>query len=135
MTMSGTAAVGAGLVLSGVAVFQLGLVFGLPLGEATLGGRAPTTDGVLAAGFRVVPAVSVLVLFLAAWIILARAGVLAPGPFGDRLLFWATWSIVGFLVLNTVGNLAAPHPVERWVMGPASLLVAALGSVVALSAD
>lgn len=135
MTVAATAAVGAAVVLAGVAAFQLGLALGLPLGEATLGGRAPTRDGVLSGGFRLIPAVSVLVLVLAAWIVLARAGVVAAGPLGHRFLVGATWGLVAFLALNTVGNLAAPHPVERWVMGAASLVVVLLCSVVAISAE
>lgn len=125
------AAVAAGVLVAGVAGFQLALALGLPLGEATLGGRASTTNGVLTGPFRLVAAVSAFVLILVAWIVLARAGVVGSGPFGDTFVAWATWTIFVFLVLNTVANFAAPHPVERWVMGTITLVVAGLVGIVA----
>lgn len=134
MTIIQTAAVGAGVLISGVAVFQLALAIGLPLGDATLGGRAPTVDGVLSSWFRIIPAVSAVVLILVAYVVLARAGVVSGGPLGDTFLVWATWAILGFLILNTAGNLAAPHPVERWVMGSITLAVASLVGVIVLRA-
>lgn len=37
-----------------------------------------------------------------------------------------------FLMLNSAANFAAPHPIERWVMGPITLTLVVLGSFVAL---
>jgi CubicO group peptidase (beta-lactamase class C family) len=133
MTAAQTAAVGAGVLIAGVAVFQLALALGMPLGDATWGGRAPTTNGALALSFRPVAAVSAVVLGGVAWLVLARAGVVGAGPVGDSLLVWATRVILGFLVLNTVANFAAPHPVERWVMGSVTLVTAVLVAVVAFA--
>lgn len=96
--------------------------------------EAPTTDGVLSPSFRAVAAASAVVLGLVVWVVLARAGVVGTGPMGKTFLTWATWGLVGFLSLNTVANLAAPHPVERWVMGSITLTVVALVSLVALRA-
>lgn len=132
MTSVQTAAVGASLLVAGVAAFQLALSFGLPLGEATLGGRAPTVDGVLTANFRGLAVVSALILVGISWVILARAGVVSTGPLSDTFVIWATWGILGFLVLNTVANFSAPHPVERWVMGSITLVIAVLVGVTAL---
>lgn len=134
MTSVQTAAVGAGILICGVAVFQAALALGLPLGEATLGGRAPHVDGVLSGWLRLVPAISAAVLLGAAWIVLVRAGVVSGGPLSDVLVLRTTWGLVGFLALNTVGNLAAPHPVERWVMGSLTIAIVALVGVVALRA-
>jgi hypothetical protein len=128
------AAVGAAVLCAGVAAFQLGLALGLPLGEATWGGRATTRDGVLSPGFRVAAAASAGFLGLIAWIVLARAGVVGAGLLGERFLTPATWMILGFLVLNAVGNFAAPHPLERWVMGPVALAAAVLVGSVAFGA-
>lgn len=132
MTSIQTAAVGAAVLIWGVAAFQLALAMGLALGEATLGGRASTVEGVLTSGFRTLALLSALVLVLVAWIVLARAGVVTAGPVGARFLTWATWGLLGFLVLNTVGNLAASHPVERWVMGSVTMVTAVLVGAVAL---
>ena len=128
------AAVGAAVLIAGVAVFQAALALGFPLGDATLGGRARTEAGVLTTGFRALAVVQAILLILVAWIILARAGVTHIGFLGDGFLLWATWGILGFLILNTLANLSAPHPVERWVMGSITFVVAVLTRVVAFRA-
>jgi hypothetical protein len=133
-TVAQTAAVGAAILVAGVAVFQIALAAGLPLGEATWGGRAPTTDGALIGASRLVAAVSGLILIGIAWVVLARVGVVSSGPLSDTTIIRATWVIVGFLVLNTLANLTAPHPVERWVMGSITFVTAVLLVVVALRA-
>ncbi|MEX0763134.1 MAG: hypothetical protein WD333_11965 [Dehalococcoidia bacterium] len=127
-------AVGAGVLIAGIAVFQAALALGLPLGEATFGGRTPTQDGVLSPGFRAIAAINGVILILTAGIVLAQAGVIGIGSLNDRVVFWAMWGIVGFLILNTIGNLAAPHPVERRVGGSITLVVAILCGVIALRA-
>jgi hypothetical protein len=110
------------VLIAGVSVFQLTLSLGLPLGSATWGGRAPTVNGALATSFRPVAAVSAVVLLGIAWLVLARAGVVGGGLLGDTALAWAAWAILGFLVLNTVANFAAPHPwsVGSWDRSPSS---------------
>ena len=125
-----TAAVGASVLIAGVAVFQLALALGLPLGEATLGGRAPTNNGVLQANFRALAGLSSVILVGVAWIALARADVIGAGPLGDTFVRRATWGILAFLVLNTLANFAAPHPVERWVMGSITLVTVVLIGIV-----
>jgi hypothetical protein len=67
---AGTAA----LLMAAVVAFQLALAAGLPLGEATMGGRAATVDGVLQPPFRAIAGASAVVLSLAAWVVLGRAG-------------------------------------------------------------
>ena len=134
LTAVQVAAVGAAILVTGVAMFQAALALGLALGGATFGGRAPHVDGVLTAGFRAVAGASAIVLLAIAWLVLARAGVVARGPVEDGVVVGATWVVLVFLVLNTVGNFSAPHPVERWVMGPVTLAVAALVAVVATRA-
>jgi formate hydrogenlyase subunit 4 len=52
---------------------------------------------------------------------------------GGAALVWVTWGIVAFLALNTLGNLSATHPVERWVMGSMTLVLAGLALFIALS--
>lgn len=118
-----------------VAVFQAALALGLPLGHATLGGRARTRNGVLTGGFRALAAAQAMVLLLLAWVILARAGVADIGFLGDSALRWAVWGILWFLILNSVADLTAPHAVERWAMGSITLIVAVLTAVVAFGAQ
>jgi hypothetical protein len=128
------AAIGAAVLIGGVAIFQIALAIGLPLGEATMGGSAPTVDGVLSPAFRVVALLSAGILIGVAWVVLARAGVVSTRLVSDRALVWLTWGIVAFLMLNTVGNFSAPHPVERYVMGSITLLLVLLCGFVALRA-
>jgi hypothetical protein len=73
------------------------------------------------------------VLGLAAWVVLARAGVVAPGPepFAIRA---ATWVFAGFFFLNAVGNVTSQSRVERYVMTLVVLFVGVCFIMVALSA-
>jgi hypothetical protein len=134
MTIVELVAVSAAVLLCAVAVFQVALAVGAPWGEATLGGRAATVDGVLTFPFRLLAAISALVLVAAAGIILTRAGVIDCGLLGDSTVFWMTWGIVGFMALNTLGNASARHPVERWVMSSITLVVTIFCAIVALRA-
>lgn len=127
-----TASIATAVLVFGVAAFQAALALGAPLGGAVFGGRAPTRDGRLTGGFRVVAAVQAMFLLLLAWVFLARTSVVAVPVLSDGTLVWLTWAIVVFLLLNSVANFAAPHPVERWVMGPIALALVVLGSFVAL---
>jgi len=126
-------AVVAAALLAAVAVFQAALVLGAPWGEATQGGRASTMDGVLTSGPRALAAVSACLLLFSAWIVLARAGVVANGPLGDRFVRVAAWIVAALLAVNTIANLAGRHPFERWVMGTVSLGAMLLAAVVARS--
>ena len=47
---------------------------------------------------------------------------------------WVTWAVVVFLILNTVANSIAPHPIERWVAGSVTLALSGLGLFIALRA-
>lgn len=134
LTAIQTAAVAAAVLAAGVAMFQLALAAGAPLGDAVLGGNAPTHDGVLTPPFRTLAGIQSIFLMLLGWVLLARASVMTIPLLGSSTLTWITWVIVVFLALNTVANLAAQHPVERWVMGSITLLLTAIGLAVALRA-
>lgn len=127
-----TAAVAAAVLIAGVAVFQLALAMGAPYGEAVFGGNAPTQSGVLTAPFRALAVVQAIVLVLLGWVLLARAQAVAIPLLGARPLVWITWIVVAFLILNSVANFTAPHPIERWVMGSVTLVLSGLGLFIAL---
>lgn len=129
-----TASLVAAVLIAGVAAFQVALALGLPLGGAVFGGKAPTDDGVLTPRFRGLALVQAVILLLMGWILLARTAVVTIPLLSGDTLVWLTWVIVAFLALNTVANLSAPHPVERWLMGSITLTVLALGLFIALSA-
>ena len=123
----------AAVLLTAVIGFQVALAAGLPLGQATMGGRASTSDGVLDPPFRLMAVGSAVVLVLAAWIVLARGGVL-PIFLDDRALAVGAWVVVGFLALNTVSNLSGRHPLERWGMASITLVAGLLIAYVAYTA-
>jgi hypothetical protein len=133
VTLAEAAVVLAAVLLTAVIAFQVALAAGLPLGQATMGGRASTSDGVLDPPFRLMAVGSAVVLVLAAWIVLARGGVL-PIFLDDRALDVGAWVVVGFLALNTVSNLSGRHPLERWGMASITLVAGLLIAYVAYTA-
>lgn len=132
MDLPQLAAVLASVLVAGVALFQVALAAGAPYGEAVFGGKAPTEAGVLTGTFRALAVAQALVLVLLAGILLARADVVTTTLVSAGTLRWLTWVVFGFLVLNTAANLTAPHPIERWVMGPTTLVLSALTLIIAL---
>jgi hypothetical protein len=133
MTPVELAAVAAAALIAAVIAFQVALTAGLPLGEATMGGRAPTVDGVLEPRYRAIAAGSAVILALAAWIVLGRAGMV-PVFVDGQALAWATWIVAGFMALNTLTNLSGRHPLERWGMASITLLAGLLVGYVAYAA-
>ncbi|MEA2651806.1 MAG: hypothetical protein QOI85_1527 [Chloroflexota bacterium] len=133
MTNVELAAIAAAVLLTSVSAFQVALAAGLPLGEATMGGRASTVDGVLEPQYRVIAVGSAIVLLLTAWIVLARAGTL-PAFLSGQALVWTAWVVVGFLAMNTLTNLSGRHPLERWGMASITLLAGLLVGYVAFAA-
>ncbi|MDJ0925866.1 MAG: hypothetical protein QNJ77_15050 [Acidimicrobiia bacterium] len=124
--MEAAAVLVGGILLQVVAGFQVALAFGAPWGEHAYGGRAQTVNGRLPPAYRVMSAAAVPILLLAAWIILAKADLVRGG---DGWVDVAVWFVFGYLVLNTVGNLASSSKIERYLMGTVSA-VAAVGTLV-----
>lgn len=121
------AALGAAGVCVAFAGIQVALAAGAPLGEHVWGG---TQDRVLPTGMRVVAGGSAVALTTMATIVLRRAGLVGQPA---RWLSPATWTIAGFLALNTVGNLASTSRVERFGFAPATAVAAGLTAIVARS--
>ena len=120
------AALGASAILLGFAGLQIALAAGAPLGEHVWGG---TQERVLPTGMRVAAGGAAIALTAAAGVVTRRA---TGRP--ARWLSAATWAVAGYLALNTVGNLASPSDIERWLFGPATAIASALTAVVALRA-
>ncbi|MBN8233982.1 hypothetical protein JF544_01940 [Halobacillus kuroshimensis] len=101
-----------------VAVFQLLLASGLPLGEAAMGG----SHRVLPANLRVASALNALLLVFMAGIVLQHAF-----QFSDLLRFLPTtilmWVIIIFMGINTLMNLISRSKKERLIMTPISGLL------------
>jgi len=120
-------ALAAAIVLGLLIYFQLALAAGLPLGRAAWGGHYR----VLPARLRWASLGATGLLALAIWIVLARAGLVAPGS--ERLpVRIAGWIFAAYLAMNTVGNLLSKSPIERAVMTPVSTFLALCFVIVSL---
>jgi hypothetical protein len=109
--------VAAACLIGVVVVFQLALAAGAPWGAAAYGGRAAQDDGRLPTRYRVASAGTAVVLTGALWLLLAASEVISAAPLSENVVGVGVWVLVGLFALNTVGNLAGRHPVERWGAG------------------
>lgn len=114
------------VLISMLAVFQLALVAGAPLGDYAWGGRHP---GRLPARLRIGSAASTLLYGFFALVVLDRAGMLDVFPSGFSRV--AVWAVFGILVLSTLANLASRSAKERLAMTPIAALLAVLAFIVA----
>lgn len=128
MSMQQWAAILATIVLGMVMVLQVLLAAGFPLGQAAWRGQYR----VLPQALRWASLATVGVLGLAVWVVLARAGLVAPGA-GSGVGQVATWVFAAFFALNTIGNIASRSRVERYGMTPVTVLLVICFIVVALS--
>ena len=95
-TLVRAAATAAATGMAGVALFQLALALGAPLGRAAWGG---THVGTLPTELRVASGVAVLVWTCAALVVLRRAG-LALLAMPMPVARWGTWSSLAFCCLE-----------------------------------
>jgi len=130
MPFTTLAAIAAAVVLAVLAAFQLVLAAGAPLAHMAWGGRAD--GGVLPTRLRVFSGAAVPVLGLAAWTVLARAGLVDAGG-AELLVNGLTWLFVVLFALNALGNLASRSNLERRVMTPATLMLVLCFIAVALA--
>ncbi|WP_251858514.1 hypothetical protein [Herbiconiux sp. L3-i23] len=117
------------LVLLALAVFQVALIAGAPLGHLAWGGR----DRVLPRGKRIGSVISVVLYVLFGLVALERAEItgLVPDSF-DGALFIAMWVIAGYLAVGILLNAASRSKQERAVMTLTALVLAILAALVAL---
>jgi len=115
-----------------VVLFQLGLAAGAPWGAAAYGGRAAQDDGKLPTRYRVASAGTAVFLVGALWLILAASAVITVTPLPQILLNVGIWALAGLFALNTVGNLAGRHPVERWGAGGTTTALTVMCAYIAL---
>jgi hypothetical protein len=125
--MVDAAALVACVLLAGLAVFQVALAAGAPLGAFAWGG----SHRVLPTRLRVGSAVSVVIYALFAAFVLDKAGLLSLVPGGD-LVQVGMWLISGYLVLGIVVNGISRSRPERMVMTPVTAVLAACFVYVAL---
>ncbi|WP_448006438.1 hypothetical protein [Agromyces bauzanensis] len=127
MSPAAIAAIVLCILLGALAVFQLALIFGAPLGHYAWGGA----DRVLPRSKRIGSVVSIVLYALFAWIFLMRAG-LAPLVLPEIVVDVAAWVIFGYFVLGIALNAISQSKPERYTMTPVSVVLAALALIVAL---
>lgn len=115
MAVSKKAATIAAVVLALLVTFQALLAAGLPLGKAAWGGEHRVLPDNLRYG-----SLSAIVIFgIAAWVVLARAGLVRPGAESTYVKIF-TWVFAIYFALNTIMNIMSPSPAERYIMTPVS---------------
>ena len=117
------------VIALGVAIFQIALVAGAPLGEYTMGGQHP---GKLPGQFRVTAAVSAIIMVAQSGHYLAQAGILNPAlsPGQNAIVNWFWF---GFAVLGLIVNSISRSKKERNLWVPVLLVSAACTLLVALN--
>jgi hypothetical protein len=123
----GVAAMAAASGFLAIALFQVALAAGAPLGRAAWGG---THAGQLPTGLRVGSAIAVGVWILAAAIVVGRAGIVAT-PFPPALLQRGSWVLVALTLVGALMNFASPSPWERFMWAPVTLALAGLCFLIA----
>lgn len=117
------------VIALGVAIFQIALVAGAPLGEYTIGGQHP---GKLPGQFRVTAAVSAIIMVAQSGHYLAQAGILNPAlsPGQNAIVNWFWF---GFAVLGLIVNSISKSKKERNTWVPVLLVSAICTLLVALN--
>ncbi len=107
-------------IMGAVVLFHLLVIAGVFPTTIVWGGRITDPQQVVA-----MEVVSILIILVAAAVIALRWQSLASG---EPSLLWAigTWVLVGLFAINTVGNLFAKTPFERFAMTPLTFLLGLL---------
>ena len=113
------------VVLAALAIFQLALIFGAPLGRFAWGGQ----HRVLPARLRIGSAVSILIYALIAIIAWDRVGAIDVFP--ELFSEVAMWVIFGYFVLGILMNAISRSKPERYVMVPVSIVLTVLSFFIA----
>lgn len=114
------------VVLAALAVFQLALVGGAPLGRFAWGGQ----HDVLPARLRAGSLVSIAVYGVVAVVLLQAAGAYRVLPRG--LIDVGVWVLTGYFALGVALNAISRSRSERLVMTPVALVLAVVCLVLAL---
>ena len=114
-------------LLSLLAVFQLSLVFGAPLGRFAWGGQ----HAVLPRKLRISSVVSIVLYAIIAFVLLERAGVTnaLALPLVEQI---AAWVVTAYFILGIGLNAISRSRPERFAMTPVVLVLAVLSLLVAL---
>lgn len=113
-------------VTAGLALFQIALAAGAPMGRFAWGGAQAR----LPVALRIGSVVSLLIYSVCAAIILDRAGLI--DVVGDDVSGIGAWVVAAFFSLGVVMNAISRSKPERFTMTPVALVLAASAYVVAM---
>lgn len=113
-------------MLLGLAVFQIALVAGAPIGRFAWGGQ----QDVLPRGLRIGSLAAVALYALFALVILGRAGLFRSLP--EAVVNVGIWVIAAYMVVGVGMNAISRSRSERLTMTPVAAVLAALTLAVAL---
>ncbi|WP_438354365.1 hypothetical protein [Microbacterium sp. CJ88] len=114
------------VVLALLAVFQLALALGAPLGRFAWGGQHQR----LPARLRIGSVISIVIYAFIALVAWDRVG--AVNVFGDLFSQVAMWIVFAYFTLGILLNAVSRSIPERNTMVPVSLVLAALSLLIAL---
>ncbi len=116
------------VLLLAVAVMEVLLICGLPLGEFTMGGR----HKVLPPMYRIFAASSVILQLFGAAMLLQGGGLMNMW-FSGKVTEIICFVFAGFFAVNTVMNLISPSKKEKYVMTPLAAVEACCFAITAFS--
>ncbi len=100
-----------------VVLFQLCLAFGLPWGEASMGGKFP---GKYPPKMRIVALVNMLILSCLIIIVLVDSYLWLPQF--KSISSIGIWFVVGYAVIGAILNIITPSKIERKIWAPITAL-------------
>jgi len=121
------AAIALVVILSLLAVFQLALALGAPLGHFAWGGQHRVLPGRL----RIGSLVSIVIYAITAVLALDRVGLIDVVP--DVVSTVGMWVVFAYFVIGIPLNAISRSKPERYVMTPVVTVLAVLSLLVALS--
>ncbi|QBE49562.1 hypothetical protein [Leucobacter triazinivorans] len=120
------AAVALTVMLGLLAVFQIALAAGVPLGKFAWGGQHATLPLNLRFG-----AVSAVFRYgFVAFIALDRSGTIAVLP--EEFSFWVMWIVVAHFGLSVILSLLSASKYEKMTLAPYTLVMGLLSLLIAL---
>ena len=117
--------IGAVLLLA-VAIMEVLLIIGLPLGEFTMGGR----HKVLPPMYRIFAASSIILQLFGAAMLLQGGGLMNMW-FAGKVIKIICFVFAGFFAVNTIMNIISPSKKEKYVMTPLAAVEACCFAVTA----
>lgn len=111
-----------------VALFQLAIVLGAPVGEYAYGGQH---QGILPKRFRIISVFSMLIMLAVAGHYMAQLGVFSPllDEAGNAI---ANWGFVAFFALSALMNNISKSEKEKRVFGSITIAMLLSAILVAL---